>query len=330
MTNELTEHPSYGSIRLEKATYDEKPLFCSDSFDLGPTYHLSLFRAYRTDKESAPFLAKEIVAQVAISHEQFNEMMMGEFAVPCTLRYLEGKGNIEPPPKSKASIQAEAVLAAFKKEIAEASEFVLDCRQELEDLLDRKNLTSEGDKADILAIVDAVLTNFRDSAPIYLRKVHSIAERIIERAETQARISFRLSQSEADADLKPATTPTEKPVAAVAPPPPPSPPAPVASNGVHAEKEEKAPEVVPSPTKAKLEANIQALLLAQREQIDEPSDEDDFPEAWDKYEPETDTHPVAVQTTSARTLEEPKKLSETVEPIKKAEVAAVTDAQYDF
>lgn len=134
------EHPSFATLAFSRTSQSPVPLFGS-SIKHGNVIRMTLYHASQTRGLNKDWIhGQSIIAEAEMSYSQFVEaitnMNVG-FGVPCTLRYLQGEGQIPRP-------DFEDKTALFKEElqtsIQDEQEKITALTQEVSTILEKKSI----------------------------------------------------------------------------------------------------------------------------------------------------------------------------------------------
>lgn len=183
--NEVEKHPAYATIRFSKL-YGGKdiPLFGSN------IKHANIIRMELRHAEEIRVLngdkiygSKPIIT-VDMSYSQFAEAISSFDlfeGVPCTLRYTEKDGCIEPPQfKSKTEI--------FENEFSEHLQSFEDDGEELmskiEDILNKKSI-GKADKDELVKMVSKYITNVTDNSEFIYERFNESMDKTVTQAKNE-------------------------------------------------------------------------------------------------------------------------------------------------
>jgi hypothetical protein len=180
--NKVESHPSYGLLQISRATGGRGALFGSSV----KHQHFIMLRIHRGEARRDlnhtwyADVGQELI-EVAMSPAQFAEaitsMNMG-LGVPCTIQYLGGERQPEPPFTSvRAQFKEE-----FEQEMKDLYKKVLDNTKDLEEILAKKSLT-KGDRDRIRCMLGLVYRKLKDSVPF----IHSQFDEAMEKTVTEAK-----------------------------------------------------------------------------------------------------------------------------------------------
>ena len=137
---EKVEHPSFATLAFSRTFQSPAPLFGS-SIKHSNVIRMTLYHASQTRGLNKDWIhGQSIIAEAEMSYSQFVEaitnMNVG-FGVPCTLRYLQGEGQIPRP-------DFEDKTALFKEElqtsIQDEQEKITALTQEVSTILEKKSI----------------------------------------------------------------------------------------------------------------------------------------------------------------------------------------------
>ena len=188
MRNNPKKHPSYGLVSFSRLSCGggREKLFCSSILHHFTTVKLTIHEAELTHDlcYDSVFPNKQIV-EVELSAAQFAELLttmnMGS-GVPCTIRWREGVGQVEPPPDDE--IEIDRVHESFKANMAERIEWLLGKRRELGEILKKKAIGKQ-DRVEIEHIIEGVIAEFRSSAPFAVDEFSEATEKIVTAAKAE-------------------------------------------------------------------------------------------------------------------------------------------------
>lgn len=137
---EKVEHPSFATLAFSRTFQSPAPLFGS-SIKHGNVIRMTLYHASQTRGLNKDWIhGQSIIAEAEMSYSQFVEaitnMNVG-FGVPCTLRYLQGEGQIPRPDfEDKTALFKEELQTSIQNE----QEKITALTQEMSDILAKKSI----------------------------------------------------------------------------------------------------------------------------------------------------------------------------------------------
>lgn len=181
-------HPSYGLVSFHRVSCggNKEKLFGSSILHHFTMVRLTIHEAELTHDlcYDSIFPRKQIV-EVDLSAAQFAELlttMNQGSGVPCTIRWREGVGEVEPPPDNE--IEIDRVHESFKANMAERVEWLSERREELAGILEKKAIGKQ-DRLKISRIIEGVIAEFRSSAPFAVDQFSEATEKIVTAAKAE-------------------------------------------------------------------------------------------------------------------------------------------------
>jgi len=180
------EHESFGMLRICRMTGGGR-LFGSHLDNHRDKIQIVVSTAYRQHSLSRDrFFRDQELIELEMSPVQFAQAITtlnhGD-GIPCTLKFVTGKGEIEPVPETHESEQVK-VLKRFRSQVWELTSSIEGRQEELDRILSKKTLTKK-DRERISWIFAELFKWFSSSAPFILKQFEESAERVVSAAKSQ-------------------------------------------------------------------------------------------------------------------------------------------------
>jgi len=184
-------HPSYGKVSVSRTTGRKRDLFGSE-LGHNSTIRLAIHTSCcRQDLGRNWIHDKDLVVEIEMSPVQYAEMISNPNAggTPCTIRHIQGKGNIKHESIPK-------IIDTCEKEIDDSlqgfKELSVKVRREVQNILSQKSI-KKADKETILKLVNELTRDVSDAVPFY----HKSINEHIERTKTDAKMEIEAYNSHA-------------------------------------------------------------------------------------------------------------------------------------
>ncbi len=184
-------HPSYGQAVFHRATGSVGKLYGSPLADHHSVIRLTISRSemrheYGRDWRSQRDQLIEVTFSAAQFAELLTNMNVGE-GVPCTIDFIQGEGNIAPPPADQ-EVEHEKVTKAFEGQVAGTAKLLRQNLIKLGELLEKKTLNKE-DKGKIYWMVEKALQDVESNAPFMLEQFGEASEKLVTSAKAEVAAS---------------------------------------------------------------------------------------------------------------------------------------------
>lgn len=179
------EHPSYGMAKVSRVTGHFPELFGSEVTNSSAML-LTIQQAEVTqDLGDNWYFGTQKLVEVYFTPIQYAEFISNPNTegVPCTLRYVTGKGTIKYRPHStQLDYSVERV-----KSIADGMQGKLEgSKQRAREILSQKGTLKASDKKELLNLFESMDREMRDGIPFYTDMVKKNADRMVSEAKIDA------------------------------------------------------------------------------------------------------------------------------------------------
>lgn len=209
-------HPSFGMLSFSRAHGGHSNLFGS-SIQHRDTIHMVLKEGTvsRDLNEDWYFGGPEIV-EVEMSQSQFAELITSmnmDSGVPCTIKFIKGKGRI---PEPDFINKREQITNEFKERMDDKKASANKIYEEIKTLLDTKKSIGKGDRAAILRKIHSITNGLSSESNFMFRQFQEQMDKTITQAkgEIEAFAQNRINTiaQQAIAEQKDAILKLENPV----------------------------------------------------------------------------------------------------------------------
>lgn len=186
---DVEEHPSFGVIGFSRVTHSlgRNLLFGSHLDCHHETIVMRVKMAERSHHLSHDWIHghRELI-EVEMSPMQFAQLLttinFGD-GVPCTIRFLTGKGRIDPVPEEHLPEQVK-ILEGVKTEAHDLVGSMDDRRKRLQELLSKKSI-NKGDREEIATLSEGLFRWFEDCIPFAVESFEESVEKVVTAAKAQ-------------------------------------------------------------------------------------------------------------------------------------------------
>lgn len=188
-------HPAYGCLRIARSQHGKNtPLFGS-SIEHMHTIHITLSHAKRDRTLHRDYIyPDDAIVELEMSNTQFADLItsIGDGdAIPCTIRYLNGKVVEQMPPDDRLELHRQEFAEHLQDINARADALA----EEVKAIFDKKTV-SKKDKEDILKRIENLKTELGPNTMFQLKQFDAHMERTVHDAEgeIEAFMQHRLNQ----------------------------------------------------------------------------------------------------------------------------------------
>ncbi len=170
-------HDSYGMLQFSRTYGDSKALFGS-SIQHHNTIRMTLKTA-STVREGTNdyYFGKDVIVECEMSQSQFAELItsmnMGD-GIPVTIKFLKGKGMIEPCPFTNKKKELES---EFRQNLQSTSEQANEILKTVKQLFDEKKSFTKKDKEDIIHMIEKLQRDIGDNREYIYRQFNRQMEK---------------------------------------------------------------------------------------------------------------------------------------------------------
>ena len=209
-------HPSFGMLSFSRAHGGHSNLFGS-SIQHRDTIHMVLKEGtVSRDLNEDWYLGGPEIVEVEMSQSQFAELItsmnMGS-GVPCTIKFIKGKGRI---PEPDFINKREQITNEFKERMDDKKASANKIYEEIKTLLDTKKSIGKGDRAAILRKIHSITNGLSSESNFMFRQFQEQMDKTITQAkgEIEAFAQNRINTiaQQAIAEQKDAILKLENPV----------------------------------------------------------------------------------------------------------------------
>lgn len=186
---EHEEHDSFGMIGFSRVTHSPgRNLLFGSHLD---RHHETIVMRVKTAERSHGLShdwhhGRRELIEVEMSPMQFAQLLtsmnFGD-GVPCTIRFLTGKGHIDPVPETHLPEQVK-ILQNVKREAQEMVASMDERRQRLQEILSQKTI-KKSDREEIAVLSEAIFRWAEEHVPFAFKSFEESAEKVVTAAKAQ-------------------------------------------------------------------------------------------------------------------------------------------------
>jgi len=184
-------HPSYGQAVFHRVTGSVGKLYGSPLADHHSVIRLTISRSEMNHDLGRDWrFGRDQLIEVTFSAAQFADLLTNmnvSEGAPCTIDFIQGEGNIEPPPADQ-EVEHEKVTKAFEGQVAGTANRLRENLIQLGALLEKKALNKE-DKGKIYWMVEKALQDVESNAPFMVEQFGEATEKLVTAARAEVAAS---------------------------------------------------------------------------------------------------------------------------------------------
>lgn len=190
-------HPSYGMARFTRTQGGKRKLFGSATPEHGTTIMLAISAgSIKHDLGRDWYFGSDDYIEVELSPAQFVELLttmnIGS-GVPCTVRFVQGKGKIEDPPDE--GTESERVRDYFQEKINETLGRIKSMEAAIRAAADKPRL-NKGDANHLLGEVQQLVQEVEKNMPFYYEQFDKAVQKreATAKAEIESAVTLALQR----------------------------------------------------------------------------------------------------------------------------------------
>lgn len=179
-------HPSYGMARLSRISGDFSEHLFGTEVNNSSAMMLTISNASVTqDLGDNWYYMENTLIEAYFSPIQYSELISNPNTegVPCTLKYVQGKGSIGYKPHAT---QVEYSLQKVKDLADDLKGKVKRNKTRIREILSQKGALKKADREELMKLVEGMDRELSDGIPFYTQQVKNNAERMVAEAKVDA------------------------------------------------------------------------------------------------------------------------------------------------